>query len=91
MEPDEDRVDMIDFFDILIRVLDNDQLDRILQEIKNNYKDDCCPVCHTRATLHEKGNGKRLRYGDDVSNGEWHEIHEVDCPVTLISEMRKPF
>lgn len=84
----EDRYDMLDFCDILVDILSQEQIDAILQKIKDGYEDDRCPICHCRSKLYDKSSGKPLKYGDDVSNSEWHELHEINCASTLLTELR---
>jgi hypothetical protein len=87
---EEGEIDMIEFADILIKVLPAEQLDAILQEITSRYENDCCPICGSERMAVDKKSGKTLGYMDDVSDAEWHEMHEIDCPVALIEEMRLP-
>jgi hypothetical protein len=81
------EIDLIEFADILIKVLRRVDLDQILIEISSRYENDCCPICGSEKMPHDK-DSKPLPHGADVSNAEWHELHEVDCMVTLIEEMR---
>lgn len=81
------EIDLVEFTDILIKHCLPVQIDQILQEITDRYEHGCCPICGSQEAPHDK-DGKPLPHGADVSNAEWHELHEVDCFVTLIEEMR---
>lgn len=84
------EIDLIEFTEILIAKVSPEQLDAILQEITSRYDRGCCPICGSEEEPHGK-DGKPLPYGADVSpssGAQWHEMHEVDCMVTLIEEMR---
>ncbi|HEX3642694.1 MAG TPA: hypothetical protein VHV10_15520 [Ktedonobacteraceae bacterium] len=81
------EIDLVEFTEILIKALRPVDLDQILIEISNRYEHGCCPICGSAEAPHDK-DGKPLPHGADVSNAEMHEMHEVDCFVTLIEEMR---
>lgn len=90
------EIDLIEFTDILIKHCLPVQIDQILQEITDRYHRGCCPICGSDEQPVDKKSGKRPSYMDDISleqlrkmdDVEWHEMHEVDCFVTLIEEMR---
>jgi hypothetical protein len=82
------EIDLVEFADILIKILPAGQIDAILREISQRRERGCCLLCGLDEAPHDK-DGKPMAHGADVSNAEWHEMHEVDCFVTLIEEMRK--
>lgn len=81
-------IDMLALAEILIDKLPADQIDEILQEISHRYENDCCPICGSEK-MPVDTQGKRIGYMEDASNAEWHEMHEIDCIVTLLDEIRE--
>lgn len=80
-------IDLLALVEILIDKLSEVQVQDILQEISNRYENGCCPICGSEKMPYDK-QGKRIGYMEDATNAEWHEVHEVDCMVTLLEELR---
>ena len=71
---------------VLIKHLKREQLDDILQAISDELGEyGQCPLCGCEdMPVDEDGNAIE---DDDVSMAdEWREVHDDDCPVTLIEK-----
>lgn len=81
-------IDLLAFAEILTDKLSGAQMQEVLQEISNRYENDCCPICGSERMPYD-AQGKRIGYMEDTTNAEWHDMHEVDCMVTLLEELRQ--
>src|SRR5712692_6935589 len=80
-------MDLVEFADILVEVLPEEQLDAVLQEVSNRFKYGCCPLCG-EDDVPVDAQGKELERDNIAHTEEWMEVHDEDCAVTLIEAAR---
>lgn len=75
-----------DLLPVMVKHLTKEQLWPVLEAISvDTHNNGQCPLCGCEDVPVDK-DGIEIE-GDDVSEAdEWREVHEDDCPVTLIEK-----